>query len=69
MLPRKMCGGGSNLASAQPTAQSSSQIPANSPIEAAPQRNVGAAERIAAAQRPADNPAGRAVTAAWVADT
>src|SRR3982074_1201808 len=29
MLPRKMCGGGSSLGSAQPSAQHSSQIPAN----------------------------------------
>src|SRR3979490_3622939 len=33
MLPRKMCGGGSSLGSAQPNAQQSSQRPANSPTE------------------------------------
>src|SRR5260370_28447829 len=33
MLPRKMCGGGSSLGSAQPNAQQSSQRPANRPIE------------------------------------
>src|SRR5215475_10694071 len=33
MLPRKMCGGGSSLGSAQPTAQHTSQMPANSAIE------------------------------------
>src|SRR4029077_18881139 len=29
MLPRKMCGGGGSLGSAQPSAQQSSQMPAN----------------------------------------
>src|SRR5260221_14583876 len=32
-LPRKMCGGGSSWASAQPSAQHSSQIPANRPTD------------------------------------
>src|SRR5471030_1616676 len=42
MEPIKICGGGSNLASAQPTAQSASHIPANNPIDAAPHSTVGA---------------------------
>src|SRR5229473_6918822 len=33
MLPRKMCGGGNSLGSAQPSAQQSSQRPANRLIE------------------------------------
>jgi hypothetical protein len=31
--PRKMCGGGSSLGSAQPTAQQNSQMPTNSAID------------------------------------
>ena len=57
MLPRKMCGGGSSLGSAQPSAQQSSQMPANSAMD----RHVH--QTFDKASRPAID-ANRRVTAA-----
>src|ERR1700722_15592854 len=48
MLPRKMCGGGSSFASAQPIAQRISHAPAKHPIEAMPHSSVGSPRPTAA---------------------
>src|SRR5258708_15428177 len=51
MSPRKMCGGGSSLGSAQPSAQHASQIPANSPTDRHDHNTAGAARSTAARHR------------------
>src|SRR5258708_10089993 len=63
-LLRKMCGGGNSFSSAHPSAQHSSQIPANSPIDKQAHQAFASQSRPAIEANRRDSPTGRDAPAA-----